>query len=288
MGSMVIERPGATLHVEVVGEGPPLALMHGGPGGDLYSMAPFRALADANTLVLYDHRCNGRSACDDVTSMTWDTLVGDAEAIREHLELERWAVLGHSFGGMVAMEYALRHPERLAALVLVDTGGDIRWVQEGVPTELARRGYGEGTVRFAERFYRGQIEPREMTLGMLRFGRAYYHHMSYLGMLRAMFEARHMKTRPDAFIYGFSQLLDGWSVMDRLDAISTPTLVLAGRSDFQYPPERQRQLAAAITGARLELIDKAGHNAPHERPGEVNHAVRRFLADVALDGDSTE
>lgn len=281
-----IKVQGASLHVEVIGEGPPLALMHGGPGGDLYSMAPFRALADEHTLVLYDHRCNGRSECGDVTTMTWANLIADAESIREALGFERWAVLGHSFGGMVAMEYALRHPDRLTALVLADTGGDTRWVQEEAPRELARRGYSKGTVELAERFYRGRIKPREMSLGMLRFGRAYYHRMSYLGMLRAMFEARHMKTRPEAFIYGFSQLLDGWSVMDRLGAISTPTLVLAGRSDFQYPPERQQELAAAIPGAQLELIDEAGHNAPHERPEQVMAAVRRFLAGASRDGYS--
>ena len=173
-----VEVQGATLHVEVVGEGPPLALMHGGPGGDLYSMAPFRALADEYTLVLYDHRCNGRSECGDVTSMTWDNLVADAEVIRERLGFQRWAVLGHSFGGMVAMEYALRHPDRLTALVLADTGGDISWVQDGAPRELAKRGYSEGTVKLAERFYRGRIAPREMTLGIVRFGRPYFHHMS--------------------------------------------------------------------------------------------------------------
>jgi proline iminopeptidase len=280
-----IDVRGASLHLEVVGKGPPLVLMHGGPGGDLYSMAPFRALADEYTLVFYDHRCNGRSTCDDVTTMSWDNLVADAETIRETMGFERWAVLGHSFGGMVAMEYALRHPRALTGLVLVDTGGDIRWVQEEAPRELERRGYGEGTVRLAERFFQGRIEPREMSLAMLRFGRAYYHHMGYLGMLRAMFDARHMKTRPDAFIYGFSQLLDGWSVMDRLGGIDTPTLVLAGRSDFQYSPEHQQELAAAIPGAHLELIDEAGHNAPSERPDQVMAAVRGFLA-ARSKGDS--
>lgn len=274
---MHIEVPGATLEVEVIGTGPPLVLMHGGPGGDSTTMAPFRALADEFTLVFYDHRGNGHSECDDIASMTWDNLTADAEAIRSRLGFEHWAVLGHSFGGMVAMEYALRYPEALDHLLLVDTGGDIRWVQERAPEELARRGYGVGTVALARRFYRGRIEPREMSLAFMRFGRAFYHHMSYLGMLREMLGARHMKARPEALIHGFGTLLPGWSVMDRLGDISTPTLVLAGRSDFQYPPEHQQELAAAIPGAQLRLIDRAGHNAPHERTEEVLAAVRAFL-----------
>jgi proline iminopeptidase len=274
---MTVDVPGASLYVDVVGQGPPLLLMHGGPGGSLYTMAPFRALADEHTVVLYDHRGNGDSPCADLTTMTWDNLVADAEAIRERLGFERWAVLGHSFGGMVAMEYALRHPDRLSRLILADTGADIRWLQEGAPAELARRGYNEATVELARRFFSGRIEPREMTLGMLRFGRAYYHHMSWLEMLRAIFDARHMKSRPETLIYGFGELLAGWSALDRLPSIEVPTLVLAGRDDFQYPPHRQQELASAIPGARLALIDRAGHNAPHEQPDEVMAAVRGFL-----------
>jgi proline iminopeptidase len=281
---MDVPVPGATLSVEVVGDGPPLVLMHGGPGGDSTTMAPFRALADEYTLVFYDHRGNGRSECDDIASMTWDNLTADAEAVRSRLGFERWAVLGHSFGGMVAMEYALRYPEALDHLVLVDTGGDIRWVQERAPQELAQRGYGTSTVELARRFYSGRIEPREMSLAFLRFGRAFYHHMSYLGMVREMLGARHMKARPEALIQGFGTLLPGWSVMDRLGGITTPTLVLAGRSDFQYPPEHQQELAAAIPGAQLRLIDEAGHNAPHERTGAVLAAVRTFLAGAASTG----
>jgi proline iminopeptidase len=74
---LTVEVPGASLHVEVVGKGDPLLLMHGGPGGSLYTIAPFRALADEFTVVLYDHRCNGDSACADLATMTWANLVAD-------------------------------------------------------------------------------------------------------------------------------------------------------------------------------------------------------------------
>ena len=68
------------------------------------------ALADRHTVVFYDHRCNGRSTGAPVTSMTWENLTADADALREKLGFEQWAVLGHSFGGHVALEYALRYP----------------------------------------------------------------------------------------------------------------------------------------------------------------------------------
>ena len=73
--------------------------------------------------------------------MTFDNLTADADALREELGFERWAVLGHSFGGHVALEYALRNPERVSQLVLLDTAGDVRWSQERAAEVLAGRGY---------------------------------------------------------------------------------------------------------------------------------------------------
>jgi proline iminopeptidase len=103
-----------SLFVEVVGHGYPLLLMHGGPGADHWTMLPFRRLADRYTLVFYDHRCNGRSEGAPVTSMTWDNLTADADALRERLGFVKWAVLGHSFGGNVALDSASYHRTRRA------------------------------------------------------------------------------------------------------------------------------------------------------------------------------
>ena len=268
---------GVSLFVEVMGRGCPLVLMHGGPGADHWSMLPFRRLADQFTLVFYDHRGNGRSCGASVSSMTWENLTADADALRARLGFERWAVLGHSFGGMVALEYALRYPDRLTRLVLLDTGGDARWAQENAPLLLARRGHSPATVRLVRRFFNGQIAPREMLPALMRFGSAYYHHPNPLALACELVRERHTKTRPEALIFAGRHLLPGWTVMDRLGEIRTPTLVLAGRDDFLFPPEHQVALAAGIPGARLEFIERAGHNAHTERPAEVMQAVRAFV-----------
>jgi proline iminopeptidase len=73
--------------------------------------------------------------------MTWENLTADADALRQKLGYERWAVLGHSFGGQVALEYALRYPDSVSQLVLLDTGGDSQWAQENAAEILAKRGY---------------------------------------------------------------------------------------------------------------------------------------------------
>jgi pimeloyl-ACP methyl ester carboxylesterase len=268
-----------SLFVDVVGTGDPLVLMHGGPGLDHWSLTPFRRLAGRHTVVFYDHRCNGRSVGPPVTTMTWENLTADAEALREHLGFERWAVLGHSFGGHVALEYALRYPERVSRLVLLDTAGDARWSRQHAPDVLADRGFSRGTVAVARRFYTGRIAPKDFLRSSLRLVPAYDHRFSVLRAGHDMLEGGwRMKPRPEALIFGFGQLMRGWSVMDRLDEIRVPTLVIAGHDDFLFPPESQALLAAGLPDARLRIIERAGHNPHSERPAETLGAVADFLA----------
>jgi proline iminopeptidase len=264
------------LYVDVVGQGYPLVLMHGGPSADLWTLAAFRRCADRFTLVFYDHRCNGRSQGAPVSSMTWENLTADADALRERLGFERWAVLGHSFGGHVALEYALRYPDRLSHLVLLDTAGDSRWSQTAAD-RLAERGYPPEKVDLVRRWFNGEFAPKEYLRILLRIGGAYSHH-PILGTARAlMCGGWRTKMRPEALIFAGRHLVKGWTVMDRLGEISVPTLVMAGREDFVFPPECQRELAAGIPDARLQLIERAGHNPHDEKPAEVMRAIREFI-----------
>jgi proline iminopeptidase len=266
-----------SLFVDVVGGGSPLLLMHGGPGLDHVSLTPFRELAYGHTVVLYDHRCNGRSTGAPVESMTFDNLTADADALREVLGFERWAVLGHSFGGHVALEYVLRYPERVSQLILLDTAGDARWSQENAADVLAGRGFSPATVAVARRFYSGRIKPKNFTRAALRLLPAYDHRFSLLRLGREMLEGGwRMKTRPEALIFG-GQMMRGWSVMDRLGEIRVPTLVIAGHDDFLFPPESQALLAAGIPNGRLHIIERAGHNPQSERTAETLATVADFL-----------
>lgn len=271
-----------SLCVRTLGQGAPLALMHGGPGVDHSTMLRFRRCADQFTLIFYDHRCNGRSTGADVSTMTWENLTADADALRDALGFDTWAVLGHSFGGMVAIEYALRYPNCLSALILVDACGDSRWAQEKAPETLSTRGFHPRTVELARRFFNGRIAPKEMARAMRAFGGAYYHRPTLSLLAREVLSGLHMKTRPEALIFGFGRLLKDWNVMERLGEITAPTLVIAGQDDFQFPPEHQRALAGGIPNAQLEIIEGAGHNAPSEQPTAIVEAVRRFLSSGSL------
>jgi pimeloyl-ACP methyl ester carboxylesterase len=270
-----------SLFVKVIGHGYPLVLMHGGPSADLYTLMSFRPLAKQFTLVFYDHRCNGRSTGAEVTSMTMENLTADADALRQALGFEKWAVLGHSFGGNVALEYALRYPTSLSHLLLLNSGGDYRWARENAPELLAKRGFGPEIVELAWRHLNGQIEPKEMFSNLMKLGKAYNPHTGLRQMPHLLFWGLQSKLQPEALIFGETEVLKNWTVMTRLGEISVPTLVMAGREDFIYPPEHQEELAAGIPNARLVLIDRAGHNPHDEQTAETLAAVRSFLTDAS-------
>lgn len=266
-----------SLFVKIIGRGYPVVLMHGGPGLDHSTLLPLQPLSNQFTMIFYDHRCNGRSTGVPVQTMTWEDLTEDADALRKTLGFERWAVLGHSFGGHVALEYALRYPESLSHLILMNTGGDQWWVSQNAPRILAKRGYSEAAVQAARRFYNGKIAPEEFFTTFMKFAQAYSYHTNILELAHDVIFGPQVKFQPEALIHGYSQLLKGWSVMDRLGELQVPTLVIAGRHDFLFPPEHQAMLAAGIPGAQLELIECASHNPHIERPADVIAFIRHFL-----------
>ena len=266
-----------SLFVKVIGQGYPLVLMHGGPSLDHTTLLPLQPLADQFTLIFYDHRCNGRSDGAEVSSMTFENLTADADALRQKLGFDQWAVLGQSFGGNVALEYALRYPQSLSHLVLINTGGDQWWVNHNAPEILAKRGYSESAVAAARRFYNGQLDPDEVFPTVQKFLKAYNYNNSLKRVAKDIVLGHMPKMRPEALVFGYSQLLKGWTVMDRLGEIKVPTLVMAGRHDFLFPPEHQAILTDRLPNARLEIIECAGHNPQSERPAEVIELVKGFL-----------
>jgi len=242
--------------------------MHGGPGADHWTMLPFRQCADRFTLIFYDHRCNGRSEGPPVSSMTWENLTADADALPERFGFERWAVLGHSFGGHVALEYALRYPGRLSHLVLLDTGADSRWSRQNAADLLAKRGYSPQKVELVRRWFTGEFKPREMPWILMRIGPAYFHHPSLRLTARDLIHGEwRSKMRPEALIFAGRHLLKDWSVMDRLGEITVPTLVMAGRDDFL--PAR----TPARAGGRNPRCAPPDHRA--RGPQRARRAARR-------------
>ena len=167
-----------SLHVQTFGAGDPLVLMHGGPGADMYTMLPFRKLADRRQLIFYDHRCNGRSNGGDVTSMSWENLTADAEALRQlgFGERRRQTLSkprqGHFEKGGVSPKRYL-HESRVDAETLEqhEVGGNVQVdiFEAGQRVERQQAGDGVHTVAFGNG---GQVEGQAaIPLDQLPLGR---------------------------------------------------------------------------------------------------------------------
>jgi pimeloyl-ACP methyl ester carboxylesterase len=152
---------------------------------------------------------------------------------------------------------------------------------QGQRRQTARqpRGYSPAKVDLVRRLFSGEFPARQMPLIMMRIGSAYYSHPSLSLVARELIRGEwRSRMRPEPLIFAGRHLLKDWTVMTRLGEITVPTLVIAGRDDFLFPPEHQRQLAAAIPGARLQIIERAGHNPHVEQPAEVMQAIWDFIA----------
>ena len=139
---------GARIYYKTLGRGLPLLLLHGGPGADHTDFLPaLKPLARRCQLVLIDERGSGRSErLSDPKRYTLDWMVKDIERVRKHLRLPQLLVLGHSFGGILAQAYAVRHPKRLLGLVLAGTASsagcvnaDFRNIRRRLPARLRAR-----------------------------------------------------------------------------------------------------------------------------------------------------
>jgi proline iminopeptidase len=245
-------------------EKPTLILLHGGPGMDHSSYKPrFSQLADIAQVVFLDHRGNGRS--DPGSRETW-TLAqwgDDVRAFCEALGIERPIVLGASFGGMVALAYATRHPAHPLKLILVST-------EAAGSTHLAER------VALFDRLggpeAGGQVDAA-MLQAWIRVAFPVYTRTPRdpAAVQRAILrpEVNLWFTRPG----GEGRTFDFFPMLQR---VACPTLVLGGEEDPMIPIICQEDIAAALPAhlVRFERFPGCGHGVVHDAP-ERAMAVRR-------------
>ena len=137
---MQLTTNGVELYYRVEGQGDPALVMHGGLGVDHtpFVNSSFNTLADRLKLVYYDHRCNGRSGCPGIESLTHENLATDAEGLRVALGLEQPTVIGHSYGGFVALAYALRYSSKPRRLILITTAPSYETLNEARAEAMSR------------------------------------------------------------------------------------------------------------------------------------------------------
>ena len=277
----------ARLYYREIGRGRPMVVLHGGPDFDhSYLLPELDALSGSLRLIYYDQRGRGRSAAgiqpDDVTL---ESDVEDLERLREYFGLQSMAVMGHSWGGLLAMEYAIRHPERVAHLILAHSApasrGDYLFFRQELtgrraPDDLERLtarpndpGYQAGDPDTVAAYYRNHFraalrEPAHLEIVVER--------------LRASFTPEGvLKSRAiEDRLMDQTWLREDYDLLPGLTRLPMPTLVLHAQSDF-IPPEVAAHIAGAIPGARLVVFSNCGHFSYLECPDEFRRAVTEFL-----------
>ncbi|MGH6787276.1 MAG: proline iminopeptidase-family hydrolase [Novosphingobium sp.] len=265
----------------VRGEGPPLIIVHGGPGAGHDYLCNLDQLADSHTVVLYDQLGCGRSdQVGDVGHWEVARFVDELDALRDSLGFGRFSLLGHSWGGFVAIEYALAHPERLTALVLASTAASVADVEashgrlrDALPSDIRE------PMRVAQAA--GLRDDPRFTAGMTAFYRRHTCRMrpwppSMLKSAENQARSNVRQAQLGADEFTIRGKLRGWSRRADLSRITTPTWVTAGVDD-QLGIECWEPLVREIPNAVATLYGKSSH-VPHlEEEGRYVSALRTFL-----------
>ena len=278
---MHIEVNGARLFFDVVGpalqpvddkmaQRPTLIVLHGGPGFDHASLRPyFDRFADTHQVIYLDHRGNGRST-GEPESWTLAQWGDDIDGFCRALGIEAPVVLGQSFGGMVAMSYAARHPEGPSKLILSSTAGQMDL--EATYAMMQALG-GDEARQIAKAFW---AEPSEAAVA------------DYLRVCMPHYNPAPPKDGSDRgraimrtevmfhFIEGEQR---GMDLLTGLAAVRCPTLVLAGGLDPITPVSCAEAILAALPEGVGELVvfEDAGHGAYRDHPERAEAELRRFL-----------
>ena len=244
------------------GAGPALILLHGVGLNQSIWAEQVKAFGHSHQVVTYDLLGHGRSAAvpENATLGNW---VHQLENLVEELKLERFSLMGFSFGGMIAQAYAVRHSDRIERLVLMSTV------------------YARNEKERASVLARLEMAQREGPQAIIAAALSRWFSAEFAAEFPVVIEGYERMLRNNAvgsFLAAYKCFATGdRQLVDMVSGISCPTLVMTGELDGGSTPEMAGKLAATIPSARCFLILKGRHMMPVERPDEVNSVLRRFF-----------
>lgn len=282
--------PGGRAYVRVNGDldgpRPPIVMLHGGPGSSHWYFLNATAMASERAVILYDQLDSGRSETpDDPVNWQVARFVDELEAIRSHLKVKRWHVLGASWGGTVALEYAARRPEALAGAVLqsplISTEvwlKDARALKDGMPPAIRDLLDGCDTPGFAPKdqcdaatdaFNARHVRMRATPPDIAAYKAA---------LPRSFSEGiyNHMWGRAEFTASGTLKDYDGRALLARLDG--KRSLFVAGEHDEARPATVKAFAAMVPGGADFAEISDAAHSIMNDNPTAFLATLRPWLA----------
>jgi pimeloyl-ACP methyl ester carboxylesterase len=245
-----LNRDGVEIYYEVHGEGPVILLSHGYSSTSGMWKGQVEPLSASHKLVIWDMRGHGDSDYpDDQAAYSEEATVADMAALLDAVGADTAIVGGLSLGGYMSLAFNRVHPERVSALLIIDTG-------PGYRNDEAREGWNQNAIRRAERLERDGLDLANASAEVRQV-----RHRSADGLAKA---ARGMLTQRDA------------GVMNSLAQVAVPSLIVVGADDTPFLAASD-YMAAKIPGAKKVVIPDAGHASNIDQPAAFNRAIGDFL-----------
>lgn len=271
---------GAELYVEVIGAGagkPVLIAHHGGGGIGSYHepKETFGPLADLFQVVVFDARGCGISKGDAPYShKAW---ADDVEGLRLWMGVEQVVVAGGSYGGIIALEYAVAYPDRVSAMILRDTTAD-KANFETLVANARKQDRVELNWENFDRYWSGQVRD-DADLKALWAELIPLYDFEYDPVASAIaVEAGFY--RHESHNWCFVHNVPNYDLKPFLPDLKIPTLVTVGRTDWVTPVSSSEVIADLIPGAKLVIFEKSGHSPQREEAALFQQTMRDFLAPV--------
>ena len=257
-------------------EKPVAFLIHGGPGGDHAGYKPSMSpLAERMQLVYFDHRGNGRSAKGDPARYTLDENVEDMEALRDHLGVGPIVSIGTSYGGMVAMAHAARHPASVSHLILVVTASHAGFNARARQI-IAERGTPEQKA-VCDQLWAGQLDTIDKLQHYYEVMGPLYSHKYDPGADKVSRERSVRLPEPLNRAFAPGGFLQSYDLRPELGRITAPTLIIAGRHDWICPPEFSEEIHRLIPGSELRIFEASSHSVRGDETQAFLDAVAGFV-----------
>jgi len=262
------------LFYEKIGSGTPFLVMHGGLGVDhSYFRPALDPLGDIMELIFYDHRGHGRSGRPSIDTITFEKLADDADALREKLLPKKIGIIGHSAGGYVALNYAIRHPDNISHLILIDTSPAMDYPDE-LMMNIQRKNPNPEIVEVVSAPAAPTVEGFREQFRIMQPLYFYDFNTNMQEMVKRSIEK--MILTPEVSIHQ-DTLLEKYNVSSQLKEINVPTLILVGENDFICPPSQAHRMHKSIPHSEICIFEKCGHYPFWEAPDEFFKAISDWL-----------
>jgi proline iminopeptidase len=256
-------------------EKPVIFVHHGGPGCDHTYFRPWLdPLAEIAQLVYVDHRGTGRSGHAPLETYTIEQMADDLEALRHHLGLGRITILGHSYGGMVAQVFALRHPTSLARLILSNTSPSSQFWEEA--QAMAEKMATEEQKVVLNDLFEGTLSSQEEFDAWWARCLPLYFHNPDDAVLDAV--SSRMRGAVEVANHMMENEIPRYDVRAGLSGVTVPTLVLAAQYDWVTPPTQSEQIRQALPDSEYVLFENSGHMPFIEETDLYLESVTNFMA----------